>query len=127
MAKLYRSTSRGVMEWANSELAHIGRITSLEDPDIQYSYAMSTVNGMLHLRQALNELVKDPDYAMQKSDLIKTENAVVRALKHLIKDYDIDLNTIRNFNTRHVLRDFDFLKNKTKKSTALNNRRTRRN
>ena len=127
MAKLYRSTARGVMEWANSELAHIGRITSLEDPDIQYSYAMSTVNGMLHLRQALNELVKDPDYAMQKSDLIKTENAVVRALKHLIKDYDIDLNTIRNFNTRHVLRDFDFLKNKTKKSTALNNRRTRRN
>jgi hypothetical protein len=33
------------MEWAKSELEHVGRIAAVEDPDIQYSYAQSTVNG----------------------------------------------------------------------------------
>jgi hypothetical protein len=109
MEHKYEATARGVMEWAHSELEHVGRIVSVQDPDIQYSYALSTVNGMLHLRQALNELVTDPDYAMHKKDLKKTHDAVVRVIKHLIKDFNINLQTIKDFNTRHVLKDFDFL------------------
>lgn len=42
----YDTTFQGVMKWAESELEHVGRIVSLEDPDLQYSYALSTVNGM---------------------------------------------------------------------------------
>jgi hypothetical protein len=109
MEHKYESTARGVMEWANHELEHVGRIVSMQDPDIQYSYALSTVNGMLHLRQALIELIEDPDYATHKKDLKKTHDSVVRVIKHLIKDFNINLQTIKNFNTRRVLKDFDFL------------------
>ena len=105
----YNSTVNGVMEWANYELSHVGRIASIEDEDIQYSYAMSTVNGMLHLRQAIKELVDDGKYSRQKDDLLKTHAAVIRVIKHLIKDYDIDLDTIKKFNTRSVIESYNFL------------------
>jgi len=115
----YDATVKGVMMWANSELEHVGRITGIKDKDIQYSYALSTVNGMAHLRNALFELVKDPDYKQHKKDLLKTHDSVIRVMKHLIKDYDIDLGTIQKFNVRHVLGNLSYLKtgsNKTRKN-----------
>jgi hypothetical protein len=115
--KKYESTVRGVMEWANHELEHVGRIVSIDDADIQYSYALSTVNGMLHLRQALHELIEDPDYAMHKKDLKKTHDSVVRVIKHLIKDFNVNLQTIKNFNTRHVFKYGLFTNNKQKKDS----------
>lgn len=123
MEQKYKTTAKGVMAWANSELEHVGRIVAVEDPDIQYSYALSTVNGMIHLRQALYELVTDPGYKMWAMDLKKTHDGVVRVIKHLIKDFRIDINTIKDFNTRHVIRDYSFLnannvknRNKTRKN-----------
>ncbi len=118
----YESTVRGVMEWANHELEHVGRIVSIDDADIQYSYALSTVNGMLHLRQALHELIEDPDYAMHKKDLKKTHDSVVRVIKHLIKDFNVNLQTIKNFNTRRVL-NMDFLQTTNKRKTRRANQR----
>jgi len=127
----YKATLFGVMGWAKSELNHVGRITAVEDPDIQYSYALSTVNGMMHLRQALEELVNDEEYDEKKGDLQKTHDQVVRVLKHLIKDYDIDLNTIKAFNTRHVLKSFNFLNkggnNLNKRNTTKRNNTKRNN
>ena len=55
----YHVTAKAVMEWANSELEHVGRIAACEDKNIQYSYALSTVNGTAHLKDALYELVND--------------------------------------------------------------------
>ena len=107
----YDATAKGVMEWANSELEHVGRIASIKDKDIQYSYALSTVNGMAHLRNALFELVNDPEYKNHKVDLLKTHNAVIRVMKHLIKEYNVKLETIKNFNVKHVLGDISYLKN----------------
>jgi hypothetical protein len=78
------------------------------------------VNGMLHLRQALHELIEDPEYAMHKKDLKKTHDAVVRVIKHLIKDFNVNLQTIKNFNTRQIL-NLDFLQ--TKKNTTRKARR----
>jgi hypothetical protein len=113
----YNATLKGVMMWANSELEHVGRITGIKDKDIQYSYALSTVNGMAHLRNALFELVKDPDYSHHKKDLLKTHDTVIRVMKHIIKDYNVDLNTIKKFNVRHVLGNLNYLKNiKTRKN-----------
>lgn len=103
--KRYHATMGGVLEWAKAELEHVGRIVSIEDPDIQYSYALSTVNGMMHLRDALYEMVNDKKYASRKEDLLRTHDAVVRTIKHLINDFKINLQTIKNFNTRHVLSD----------------------
>jgi len=114
----YDTTVNGVMMWAKSELEHVGRITSIKDEDVQYSYALSTVNGMAHLRNALFELVNDPDYANHKKDLLKTHDAVIRVMKHLIKDYSVDLNTIKQFNVRNVLGNLNYLKG---------GRKTRRN
>ena len=125
MEKKYQSTVHGVMSWANHELEHVGRIVAVENPDIQYSYALSTVNGMLHLRQALHELVEDPDYAMHKKDLKKTHDAVVRVIKHLIKDFNINLQTIKDFNTRQVL-NMDFLQMEAKPK-ARKTRRAKKN
>jgi hypothetical protein len=42
MTPQYDSTAKGLMMWATSELEHVGRIVSLKDKDLQYSYALST-------------------------------------------------------------------------------------
>ena len=123
MERKYHATAKGVMKWAESELEHMGRIAAVEDPDLQYSYAQSTVNGMMHLRDALVELVEDPDYADKKTDLLRLHDQVVRALKHLIKDYDVNLDDIKKFNTRGVLSGFNYLKNnKNNNKTVKNNK-----
>jgi hypothetical protein len=115
--KVYNKTVNCVMNWAKSELEHVGRIIALEDPDLQYSYAMSTVNGMAHLKDALYELLHNPDYVHHHPDLRKTHDSVIRTMKHLIKDFDVDLGTIEQFNTRHVLSNLSYLKNsKTRKT-----------
>ena len=113
------------MNWASHELEHVGRIVGMKDKDLQYSYALSTVNGMAHLRDALYELVTDPAYKEHKTDLLKTHDKVIRVMKHLIKDFKVDLNTIRAFNTKRVLSDLKYLNNKrqTMKSTRKIRRR----
>ena len=105
MERKYKLTSMSAMKWAKHELEHIGRIVSVEDPDIQYSYAMSTLYGMLHLIKALTELVNDSAYSVQREDLQRTLDQVVRAIKHLIKDFSLDVNAIRAFNTKKILGD----------------------
>ena len=120
--KQYHATVRGVLEWANSELEHVGRIVSIEDPDLQYSYALSTVNGMAYLKDALYELVNDPKYSAHKEDLLRVHGAVIRTMKHLVKDFNIDLTAIKAFNTRKVLsnRNFTYLKNTKKENKPAN-------
>ena len=119
MVHKYNTTVQGVMEWAKHELEHVGRIAAVEDPDIQYSYAQSTVNGMMHLRDALFQMVKDPRYSERKADLLNTHNNVVRVIKRLIKDYKVKLSEIKKFNTRKVLSAPTYLKG--------GNRKTRKN
>jgi hypothetical protein len=111
MAHTYEATVKGVMEWANSELEHVGRIVSIGDEDLQYSYAQSTVYGMAHLKDALAQLVEETEHADKKRDLLRIHDKVIRAMKHLIKDFDIDLEAIKAFNTRHVLSDLSYLSN----------------
>jgi hypothetical protein len=113
-SKKYDMTVHAVMSWAKNELEHVGYLVGVHDPDIQYAYAQSVVNGMLHLRDALLELVKDPNYKMHHPDLQKTHDKVVRVIKHLIKDFKVDLNEIKKFNSRHVLGDLSYLKTKSK-------------
>ena len=110
MVHHYETTVKGTMAWANSELEHVGRIASVKDKDLQYSYALSTVNGMAHLRDALMELASDRAYNHEYPEIARTHNQVVRVMKHLIREYKINLNTIRKFNTRKVLSDFSYLK-----------------
>ena len=110
-------TVHGVMNWADHELKHVGYLVTVKDPDIQYSYAQSVVNGMLHLRDALFEMVNDPKYAQQKEDLLKTHDNVVRAVKHVIKDFKVDLEDIKRFNTRQVLSDLSYLNSNSKRTT----------
>ena len=126
--KVYHPTVKGVLEWANSELEHVGRIVSVEDPDLQYSYAMSTVNGMAYLKDALYELVNDPKYSTHKEDLLRVHGAVIRTMKHLVKDFNIDLTAIKAFNTKKVLsnRNFTYLKN-SNKTVKTNNKAEKNN
>jgi len=107
----YDITAKCAMNWAAHELEHVGRIVGMKDKDLQYSYALSTVNGMAHLRDALYQLVMDPAYKEHKTDLLKTHDKVIRVMKHLIKDFKVNLNTIRAFNTRKVLSKLNYLKN----------------
>jgi len=107
--KHYETTAKGVMMWANSELEHVGRIAGVKDKDLQYSYAMSTLYGMAHLKDALYELVNDPAYKNHKTDLLRTHDTVIRVMKHLCKEYKLNLNAIRSFNERKVLSDLSYL------------------
>jgi hypothetical protein len=120
--KKYRSTAKGLMMWANSELEHVGRIAAVEDPDLQYSYAMSTLNGMAHLKDALFQYVTEGPNEHMSKDLKVIHDKVIRVMKHLIKDYSLNLQTIVEFNTRKVLSSLNYLKNSSKL-----NIRTRKN
>jgi len=119
----YRTTMTSVLAWANSELEHVGRIAAVEDPDLQYSYALSTVNGMMHLCDALYEMAKDPKYDWKREEFLRTHDSVVRVLKHLISEYKVDLGTIRAFNTRHVLSNGSYLKTRSRKRARGTRRR----
>ena len=125
-AKEYKMTVKGVMHWAQNELEHVGYLVGVRDPDIQYSYAQSVVNGMLHLRDALLELVNDPNYATHKEELQRTHDKVVRVVKHLIKDFNVNLEDIKTFNTRHVLGNLSYL-NENKPKMNGGRRHTRKN
>lgn len=110
----YHATAKGLMMWANSELEHVGRIAAVEDPDLQYSYAMSTLNGMAHLKDALYEFVTERSREPMSKDLKIVHDKVIRVMKHLIKDYNLDLQTILDFNTKKVLSSLNYLKNQKK-------------
>ena len=124
-AKEYKMTVKGVMHWAQNELENVGYLVGVRDPDIQYAYAQSTVNGMLHLRDALLELVNDPNYVTHREDLQRTHDKVVRVVKHLIKDFNVNLEDIKTFNTRHVLGNLSYLNEN--KPNLNGGRRTRKN
>jgi hypothetical protein len=108
--KNYHSTAKGLMMWANSELEHVGRIAAVEDPDLQYSYAMSTLNGMAHLKDALYEFVVTEKESHMKNDILKIHDSVVRVMKHLVKTYSLRVKDIVKFNTRHTLSSLNYLK-----------------
>ena len=124
MTPQYDSTAKGLMMWATSELEHVGRIISMKDKDLQYSYALSTVNGMAHLKDAIFQYVQKHPKSHMRDDLLTIHEKVIRAMKHLIKDFDIDLETIRAFNTRGTLSSFEYLKNGSKRRRKT--RKTRR-
>jgi len=125
MSHQYDSTAKGLMMWANSELEHVGRIVSLKDKDLQYSYALSTVNGMAHLKDAIAQYVDQHPRSTMREDLLVLHEKVIRVMKHLISDFGVNLDTIRAFNTRGVLSSMEYLKNgKTRKSRKT--RKTRK-
>lgn len=105
MDRKYKLTFMSAMKWAEHELNHVGYIVAVEDPDIQYSYAMSTLYGMLHLKKALAEMLNDPAYSTHREDVQRTLDKVSRTVKHLIKDFSLDLNVIQAFNTKKILGD----------------------
>jgi hypothetical protein len=120
-SKKYNVTTDSVIGWAKSEVEHVSRIAAVEDPDIQYSYAQSTVNGMLHLRDALFQLVNDPKYADRKDELLMIHDKIVLLVKQLIKQYKVNLDEIKAFNTRKVLGSLNYLKggSKTRKNRRV--------
>ena len=118
-SKKYNVTTDSVIEWAKSEVEHVGRIAVVEDPDIQYSYAQSTVNGMLHLRDALFQLVNDPKYANRKDELLMIHDRIVLLVKQLIKQYKVNLDEIKAFNTRKVLGSLNYLKGGTRRKRKV--------
>ena len=126
-AKEYKMTVKGVMHWAQNELEHVGYLVGVKDPDIQYAYAQSVVNGMLHLRDALFELVNDPNYSTHHEDLQRIHDKVVRVVKHLIKDFNVNLEEIKTFNTHHVLSNLSYLNENKLKLSGCRCRMTRKN
>jgi hypothetical protein len=120
--KKYHSTAKSLMMWASSELEHVGRIAAVEDPDLQYSYAISTLNGMAHLKDALYEFVTERPNEHMSKDLKIVHDKVIRVMKHLIKDYKLNIQEIVQFNTHKVLSSLNYLKNAPK-----TNNKTRKN
>jgi len=121
--KMYHATAKGLMMWANSELEHVGRIAGVEDPDLQYSYAISTLNGMAHLKDALNEDVSTRTDSEWTKDLKETHDGVIRVMKHLIKDYNLDISDVEKFNTHKVLSSLNYLKGGRRKRSSTRKHR----
>ena len=106
----YENAPHALMNWVSAELEHVGRIVASGEPHLQKSYAMSTVNGMAHLKDALYEAIQDPTNARHKQEMLRAHNAVIRVMKHLIRDFDVDVKAIKMFNTQHVLSNLSYLK-----------------
>ncbi|NBR60234.1 MAG: hypothetical protein EBT86_01045 [Actinobacteria bacterium] len=118
--KSYQSTAKGLYQWANSELEHVGRIASVSNPDLQYAYAMSTLNGMAHLKDALYEYITMNNTSHMKDDLRKVHDKVIRVMKHLVKTYNLNVQTIVDFNTRHTLSNLSYLNSASARKTMRN-------
>jgi len=118
----YNATAKSLMMWATHELEHVGRIAAVEDPNIQYAYAMSTLNGMAHLKDALYEYVSANPDANWTKDLLTIHAQVIRVMQHLTKVYALNLNTIRAFNTRGTLSDLKYLERKNSRRTTRKRR-----
>ena len=116
------------MNWAKKELEGIGYLIGTKNSNIQYSYAQSKVNSMAHLRDALLELVKDPRYKRERTELVKVHDKVIRVMDHLVSDFNVDLNTIKQFDTRHILGNLSYLKKtrSVKRTKRTTKRATRR-
>jgi hypothetical protein len=110
MTHMYDSTANGLFMWASSELEHVGRIVSVKDADLRYSYALSTVNGMAHLKDAIAQYVAKYPNSRMRDDLLTVHEKVIRTMKHLIKDFNVNLDTIKAFNTKGVLSSLEYLK-----------------
>jgi len=46
---------------------------------------------------------------------------VIKAMKHLIKDFDLDIEAVKAFNTRDVLSNLSYLKNSNTRRNNNNN------
>jgi hypothetical protein len=125
MAAPYKYEIRfaGLMSWVASELEHVGRIVATKNRHLQKSYAMSTVSGMAHLKDALYEAVQDPSMEAHKVDLLRAHDAVIRTMKHLISDFGVSVRAVREFNTEHVLSNLSYLR-KTYRKRSSSRRRT---
>jgi hypothetical protein len=86
---------------------------------------------MAYLRDAIYQLItdsKNPDYI--KEDLQILHDKVVRVMQHLIKDFDIDMKDIQEFNKNHVLSSLKYLDGrktrKNRRAASCNSRRNNR-
>jgi hypothetical protein len=124
----YEKSPHCLMNWVKSELEHVGRIIAMKDPHLQKSYAMSTLNGMAHLKDALYEAVQDPENEGHKTQLQRSHDGVIRTMKHLIDDFDLDVATLKAFNTEGVLSNLNYLNNNknNKNNNTRKNRKTSR-
>ena len=127
MAAPYKYEKRfaALMAWVASELEHVGRIVATKNRHLQKSYAMSTVNSMAHLKDALYEAVHDSNNSQFKVHLLRAHDSVIRTMKHLIRDFKVPVSHIRDFNTEHVLSDLSYLRKTYRRRSSSN--RTRKN
>jgi hypothetical protein len=128
----YDITLQGVNKWACEEIKQVGKIVAVKDKGLQRAYARSTLNGMAYLRDAIYQLItdsKNPDYI--KDELQILHDKVVRIMKHLIKDFDIDMKDIQEFNKNKVLSSLNYLAESSsssseRRNTRKNNRKNRK-
>jgi hypothetical protein len=84
---------------------------------------------MLHLRNAIYELIHDGSYKQHERDLQRLYANVNRAVQHLITEYNVERRTIERFNTRKVLGNVRNLQwaATVKKTRTSRGRSTRKN
>jgi len=73
----------------------------------------------------LYEFVTERQGESMTKDLKLIHDKVIRVMKHLIKDYNLNLQEIVQFNTRKVLSSLNYLKNAPRNTnkTRKNNRK----
>ncbi len=77
---------------------------------------------MAHLKDAIFQYVSKYPQSHAKNDLLTLHAKVIRVMKHLVKNYKVDLNEILAFNTHKVLTPLNYLKDNRK-----SRRKTRKN
>jgi len=68
------------------------------------------------LKDAIYEYITEGGNTHMKADLQIIHDKVIRVMKHLIKDYNLNIDEIIQFNTRKVLSNLSYLKGGKRKT-----------
>jgi hypothetical protein len=90
----YNVPAKGIKEWYKSEMDAVGHLAAMHDEHLRRMYASKVVDGMKHLVKAIDEKINDDGYQNHHRDFELMKQAVLNAMEHVKKDYDVTEDNI---------------------------------
>ena len=84
---IYNRTVHGVLHWFKLEVDYAGRIRLINDRDLRYASALSSINGMDQIKDIVARMLDNPEYASYRSYLLYFHNNIVRIMEKLVTEY----------------------------------------
>jgi hypothetical protein len=87
---IYNRTVHGVLHWFKLELDYAVRIRLINDHDLRYATALSSINGMDQLKDIVARMLDNPEYGSYRSYLLYFHNNIIQIMEKLVTEYLIN-------------------------------------